>query len=498
MLCPSLERLYDQCLNQLLQTQCGSEVASRSIGFIARHQTAEAVQMLVDLCMKSAEWKRGLVIIRCDIMKAFDRMLRSEIEKSLLLQGAEPMLVAAVLDGLLTNLVAHVGKHATQSIAYLRGGKQGGSSTPLLWVYVLHHAVGKILTEMEQEGLGYKFQTELGKTKVINHIIFADDTWLIAENMEQMREIFARATAELLTHGLEWKVDEKMAISINKHIGGVSPGRLVLQGGGRDWPFLQTLTVDCLGGQIDIDGDVSVLLEGRLNSMRAHFYSRKRQLTNKAIPLCVRLHRFAQTVRRTGLYLCGCFVWNQWLAHKALQAEIGIIRQIWGPKRWSDESWVEWQIRTIRSARCLLHRNGVPNFLQEALKLQHRWAGHVARADPDTMFASLAAWKSTGWWLEEQRKKKRADPRNRTGWRHWRPGPWPRWDFALHEEYGSEWMFDALERDEWRSREDEWVIRQFDLLAPAGPKRDVWEFPLSRYHTAPQASNLDVRFRPDW
>ena len=56
----------------------------------------------------------------------------------------------------------------------------------------------------------------------------------------------------------------------------------------------------------------------------------------------------------------------------------------------------------------------------------------------------------------------------------------------------------CFERDEWRSREDEWVIRQFELLIPSGPRQDVWEYPLSRHHTAPQVSNLDIRFRPDW
>ena len=75
----------------------------------------------------------------------------------------------------------------------------------------------------------------------------------------------------------------------------------------RQWKVTYTVTktLDCLGAQIDIDGNPETMITGRLNAMQAHFWARAKQLRNKRVPLTVRVMRYVQTVRHSGLYLAG-------------------------------------------------------------------------------------------------------------------------------------------------------------------------------------------------
>jgi len=324
-----------------------------------------------------------------------------------------------------------------------------------------------MLSELEDQGFGFRLLSDDGQQyETINHVIFADDVWIIARSDEELHFLLRKTTDALLRGHLAWKQDEKMTVSYNKHVLDRPVGPVTVGTGNQLFTFAQTSAVECLGGMIDINGVADVLLEGRIEAMNAHFWQRARQLKNKRIPLSIRLHRYVQTVRRTGLYLAGSHTWTQRMARRFLAAEAAIVRRIWAPKKLTTELWQEWQARTMRGARLWLLWLGVPNILQEALTAHHRWSGHVARMDQSHFTRKCSNWRNTSWWKTRQEDRQVWDTANRTGWRHYRRGPTARWDTAITRICGTDWQTRAAERELWKEGEVAYVTKRHGELVP--------------------------------
>ena len=183
------------------------------------------------------------------------------------------------------------------------------------------------------------------------------------------------------------------------------------------------------------------------------------------MPLSVRVWRYLRTVRRTGLYLAGSFIWSQAAARRIRTVDETLIRHSWQPKKLPTESWEQWRSRTVHVVRGLLLRLGAPTMVQEALRANHRWAGHVARME-DSMTRMCCRWKCASWWEGYSRIMARRDPYNDEGWRHDRPGRHARWDTDLHAAYGANWWSWAEDRKGWQTRETAYVTRRHGELLP--------------------------------
>jgi len=465
LLC-ALEKLFDRAVAELLR-EAFPPVCSRSIGFQRGRQAQEVVQILVELTSKAAEWDMALVVARGDIHKAFDSMPRAGMAEMFAYHDIEPNLAATTLENLVADLDVHLGPVRAQDIPFLRGGKQGGSSTPELWKQFLHYVIGRELCALEAQGFGFEIEDEHGKPYFMNHIIYADDVWVLARSESEARNILTKVTEQLLAYELQWKRDEKMTISSNAHVADYTSEDIeIVVHGALPFTFKRTSIVECVGGALDINGDPSCLVEKRIEAMKAHFWNRAKQLKNRRVPLVNRLTRLAKTVRRSGLYLTGSMIWTQKLAHKFMTAEAELVRRAWGPRRRADEDWLQWQIRTHRGARALMARIGQQTILQDGLKANFRWAGHIARMDPKEDVRRVVLWKGTAWWHERQRTMAKRDPLNKTHWRHPRPGQVPRWDKGVVEQVGEDWMNIAADRERWKKMEGIYVTQRHGSLLP--------------------------------
>jgi len=456
-----LQKWYDKCLLYLAEDFL-AEPSSRSWGFAPGRQPAEIVHGLQDLTLKCAEWRLPLLVARGDVRKAFDSMDRGFLEQTLAEEGVPPEVAGAILEELIVELEVHVGDAVSDGVPFLQGGKQGGTSTPTLWRHYLHRAVGRRLVVLEQEGVGLTIDTVYGP-QCVNHFIFADDIWLIAGSQSHMSTLLDTTTVDLTAAGLSWKEDEKMSITANTYAdwsGTTWPAVC----GDKTYNFERREAIECLGALLDINGDASVLVAHRLAQMEAHFWNRHKQLRLKRVPLVCRLARYTQTVRRSGLYLAGSFLLTQAIAKRITAAENALIRKIWAPRRGPQESWDEWQKRTGQGIKYMLNRMGEPTLLQEVVRAQHSWAGHLIRFPEDHVTRRIHFWKGTTWWKQFHADQMRVDPRNRTGWKHARPGTFPRWDQALWYTVGAEWETAAEDRDAWWAGRTEWAQQRLHAL----------------------------------
>ena len=121
-----------------------------------------------------------------------------------------------------------------------------------------------------------------------------------------------------------------------------------------------------------------------------------------------------------------------------------------------------------------MQRLGVKSLPEEILKLQHMWAGHVARLPHDHPTRILTMWKSHAWWKAEQLMMTRADPGNLTGWRHQRTGTHRRWDEMLCNYVGQDWWVKAHNREKWDEERTTYInFALAELLPPSvSPEAD--------------------------
>ena len=156
------------------------------------------------------------------------------------------------------------------------------------------------------------------------------------------------------------------------------------------------------------------------------------------------------TARKSFLCAAGCLTPTREGADRVRWADIQSVRRVWAPRRRPEDTWLTWQQRTGRAAEGLLKQAGEEPLLSEWLRCHFRWAGHVARMEPDSLIRRVADWKSHTWWKAYHSRKIREDPRNKTYWKHPEAGgQLQRWDQLLWEIQGSEWQEKAQDRIAW-------------------------------------------------
>ena len=276
--------------------------------------------------------------------------------------------------------------------------------------------------------------------------------------MKHLQTLIKETTAGLHKHHLKWKTDDKFRYAANRYVYDAPEALIFYKPGGGQYEVSRQDQIDAVGHAISIDGAAAVAVEHRISAMQHHFWNRK-PLQVKAIPLVNRVSRYGETVRATPIYGAGTFRWTQDLASHVAGADHRLIRSIWRPRRLPDEDWGHWQRRTYRGCRAIALRCGLPTLMQSMLRTKHQWAGHLARLPQNSFTSLLSRWRDTPWWVEYRKYWIKADPRNRHGWAHQRPGTYNRLDLDLFlYHYGSNWRGQAQDRDAWKRQEDDFVL----------------------------------------
>ena len=103
----------------------------------------------------------------------------------------------------------------------------------------------------------------------LNHVIWADDLWLIARSYIEIEFLLEAIDEGMAEAGLQLKRDDKLRISANVHCHEQGPlegpAGLVVE---------PSDVVDCLGHEIDIDGVPQAPVEFRCLQTRRHLNAR--------------------------------------------------------------------------------------------------------------------------------------------------------------------------------------------------------------------------------
>ena len=224
-----------------------------------------------------------------------------------------------------------------------RGTKQGDPISPILFISVLEHIMRKVKEKWAKKYRGIQIGT-MAETRITN-LRFADDILLIARTLPEIRQMIADIIEEGGEIGLELH-PEKTKIQHNNIGYGSCARKAKVQN--MDIEILPSNgKTTYLGRALSLTEPHDTELDHRIRQAWAKFGKFKSELTDKDVPLHLRLKLFNSVVTPTVLY--GCVSWTMIGSRieKLRTTQMKMLLLILGRKRLISamgeiEAWVEW------------------------------------------------------------------------------------------------------------------------------------------------------------
>jgi hypothetical protein len=185
-----LQKLYLGIVTKLID-QHSTTISPQQCGFRESHQTAEVSESVRQAVQKAACWGTDLYILKADVFRAFDSMAHSAILESMVESKVPVRLQHATLQELAHCTVSLLFQgNEWKHIPFEKGGRQGGTDTPHIWIRLLDLAVRRSRVRWKDENLGVEYCSSLLEPFVLDCLIWADDMVMCASSFENIKRMF--------------------------------------------------------------------------------------------------------------------------------------------------------------------------------------------------------------------------------------------------------------------------------------------------------------------
>ena len=162
-------------------------------------------------------------------------------------------------------------------------------------------------------------------------------------------------------------------------------------------------TASCmyLGRDLSLTNPHETELNHRLRKAWGKFGAFKSELTDKAIPLRLRLKLFQSVVAPTVLYGCCSWVMTRERTMKLKSTQSKMLRTMLGRRRLVDtagelETWVDWIQRVTHEARQLAGEQGIPCWVEEHIAKVEKWKQQLAGMEHRRWAKQVVDWQPQG------------------------------------------------------------------------------------------------------
>ena len=448
-LLPILQKLYLKYVATRLSHQIWPAIQTNQHGARPKHQALQVVHSIRLLQEKTWESKAGLVLVKIDIRKAFDRTRRSLIMKRLLsMADLDARLVYALIREWHSPHVqpSVAGQLSQDSVSMRVGLRQGGSDSSLGFVLAMDSALSPAVRKWDHLQFGH----EIPGVPWLHHFLFVDDLILVAASIKQALEMYADVEKCLSKTGLEvqeQKTEYWASADIPLHSRSRMPGK------------------DCsstgkviLGCNCHFPHGEAAAVAHRVKAMWATFQRLRGLLRCRTVPIEQRLAVLKSTVLQSGLWGLAALPLRHRDISRLRAAHLAILNRIIPFRRRKQlehtlEPWQERHVERCRHSYKIAAQCGHV-IIDKAWAMSYwKWAGHISRTSALHPRA-LLLWRSFEWWREQQQLS--------CGWRHsgkrgnlWRyEALLSRW--AERNRIAS-WMWHAQDRDRWHASLDSFI-----------------------------------------
>jgi hypothetical protein len=317
---------------------------------------------------------------------------------SLIAQGVPPCYVQT-LSKLYAGQYASVQSDArSRAFPIQKGTKQGDPISPLIFNSVLE----EVMRETKSRWARNKFGLQLGheRESTLTNFRFADDIILIGRSLPQIKKMIADVSEVGGRVGLQLH-PEKTKVQHNN----IGYGSRVRTAKVKDMNIEVMDPGSCtmyLGRLLSLSETHNAELNHRIKKGWAKYGMLKQELTDKAVPLHLRLKLFLSVITPTILY--GCCSWVMTGAQETMlrTTQMKMLRLILGRRRKNDastmelESWLDWMHRTTAEVRALMVTHAIPHWVDEQRVRAKNWKKRIEGMDPDRLPKLVMDWTPEG------------------------------------------------------------------------------------------------------
>eukprot|EP00439_Symbiodinium_sp_Y106_P081906 s980_g21.t1 len=386
------------------------------------------------------EWKSPALICKLDVAGAFDRVDRQKVAEPLI-QRLTSCHVSRELRYLLTQLRTHelVGKvPGGQCISFSpnNGIKQGAPESAEIFGLV----IDAMLSELTASRHWKKFGESLPGLDV-EIMFYQDDIFILDKELGMLGRRIRVIDKCLQRAGLRLATNKTKIIASAAYMGhrSVKIGDDVFQIA----PLSESVKV--LGVSFSFGETPSQQAQELLSRTRASAAAHRDVLTAKGAWV-KKLYMIKMLVESRFSWTAGALHWSAEDLRCANLLQLHVLRTAFGLCRKRDESWVDWNSRTMRFLRAWLVSHGYPRWSEKILGLQFslhgHWARKVNRNIPPCLSMhnmALLLWRVTlVVWFETSGGT--SDDEWESSWRTGQNfGSWQTWDETWDEPTPSSW-----------------------------------------------------------
>ena len=467
-------------------------------GFQRNHSSDDVVSLLRECLVDAHRFPRPIIVASMDVKTAFDSVLHEVLDDAL---GGQDISVSARI-AMLSGLFGKSGRirlpdaGLSPDFPFLRGGKQGGVETPDQFNVIMDACFRDLVGIWSAFGMGFRLD-EYDGAPLLNHVIWADNVYLVASSVAEMNVMVQQSTDALYHLGLQWKLD-----SLEFMLGSALQGHnAVVQVHLRDGAvlaFKQAVAMTVLGVSLDHAGCTQTSLDHRLLQAEGVYWKNLSTLHGRGGAL-EKMQAWYTTAVPSAMHGCSSWALTKHTATRLRRWELKFLRRVFKMRRRPLEGRHAYNVRTARWLDKIRNDNSIPHLHHRVFTAicQAAWREKTWRDNSnENMLQVIRESKSELWWASLKDLPFRA--RQTAGAVHGRQGPTVSFETVFVQLLGEGWRADRDQHasaQSWKTRCKEYSSRLCEMWhLPPTAGRGTTALSLTSLGQASLASELAPTF----
>lgn len=404
---PILYKLFSRIICDRIKDVLLAEQSADQAGFRPGYSCDDHLYTITILAEKASEFNIPLWVAAIDFSKAFDSISHRSIFEALKAQNI-PMAYVDMLMRLYKEQTASVRCDCqSRTFRIFRGTKQGDPISPLIFNAVLE----QVLRPLKEQWTAKKYGIQLDAVtrEFLTNLRFADDILVIGRSLPQIKKMLEDIMTEC----------EKVGLSLH-------PEKTKIMHNGRGYGSKVTLakikdveieilnekqSTMYLGRLLALEDSHDVEVSHRIRRAWTKFGLYKSELTEKMIPLELRLRLFNAVITPTILYGSGSWVLTAKREQSLQATQMKMLRAIFGYKRKKDEAgevepWASWIKRVTDLVKMKIAEMKIPLWPLEARSRRNKWIARLGDMEAERWAKRASEWQPIGFRRQGRPKKR--------------------------------------------------------------------------------------------
>ena len=395
---PVLYKLFSKVLVGRIKETLNSQQSPDQAGFRPDYSCDDNLFTITLVAEKCKEFNLPLWVAALDFKKAFDSIHHRSILDALRAQKV-PDAYVDVIRRLYEGQRARVWCECfSREFEIKRGAKQGDPISSYLFNAVLEEVMRKVKVKWAKRGYG--IQVDYGKEEeALTNLRFADDILLTARSLPQIKQMLSDVAEECERVGLALH-PEKTKIQHNNIGYGSKVRQAVIKGTEIKVLSSGDHTI-YLGRALNLIDMHDIELKHRIKKAWAKFGALKMELTDRSVPIQLRLRLFNAVITPTVLYGCSSWVLTESRTTSLRTTQARMLRCMLASRRRKDEegqleSWPEWIQRETHKCRELMKTHKISDWTEIQAKRKEKWGERVEKVEEQRWSKKALEWRPLG------------------------------------------------------------------------------------------------------